>query len=197
MVPTEESISEQFWPLHPSLRLSLPVYRPLIITAAEAGIPDKSLRFNTFNNFAPRFGLAYRLGSDTIIRAGYGVYINQVDGNRETEYLSPPFLIRESGLLNELSANGGPVRTTRTFLPADSKFSPQPTLLAHDPLSSGWGKPFGVTQQWNFAAQRLLPGHFTAEVAYVGSKSDWQQGRIHVNSPLPRTRGHSTASAFP
>ena len=197
VVPTEESISEQFWPLHPSLRLSLPVYRELIITAAEAGIPDKSLRFNTFNNFAPRFGLAYRLGSDTIIRSGYGVYMNQVDGNRETEYLSPPFLIRENGLLNEVDANGRPVRTTGTFLPADSKFSPQPSLLAHDPLFSGWGKPFGVTQQWNLAVQRLLPGHFTAEVAYVGSKSDWQQGRINLNSPLPGPGAIQPRRPFP
>jgi hypothetical protein len=186
VVPSEESISEQFWPLHPSLRLSLPVYRPLIITAAEAGIPDKSLRFNSFNNFAPRMGLAYRLGSDMTIRFGYGIYVTQVDGNRETEYLSPPFLIRESGLLNDVDANGSPIRTTGNFLPSDSKFSPQPSLLAHDPLfNSGWNSPYGYTQQWNLAVQRLLPGHFTAEVAYVGSKSDHQQGRINVNSPLP------------
>jgi outer membrane receptor protein involved in Fe transport len=36
----------------------------------------RSLIQNDYNDFAPRIGLAYKLGSRTVIRAGYGIYFN-------------------------------------------------------------------------------------------------------------------------
>src|SRR4030095_9208285 len=117
VIPNEESVQPQFWPLHPSIGQSLPTYRPLIVTAAEAGIPERSLRLTNYKQFAPRFGLAYRLRSDMTARAAYGISLNKLDATRESEFLSPPFLIRESGLLNPADANGAPTRTTQNMLP--------------------------------------------------------------------------------
>jgi hypothetical protein len=181
VVPDERSISEPFWPLHPSIGLSLPTYQHLTIFARDAGIPTKSLRVTNYRQFAPRFGLAYRLGSATTLRVGYGIYLNQLDGNRESEFLSPPFLIRESGLLNVVNENGAPTRTTQNMLPKDSKFDPIPTILAHDP----WNRGYGVTQQWNFTIQRLFPGKIVGEVAYVGAKGDHLQTSRNFNIPPP------------
>ncbi len=101
IVPDAESISERYWPLHSSLRLSLPTYRPLMVLANEVGLPARSLRPTNYKVFAPRVGIAWRMAKDLTVSTGYGIFFNQLDGNRETEYLSPPFLIRENGIPND------------------------------------------------------------------------------------------------
>jgi hypothetical protein len=52
-----------------------------ILTAAEAGLPD-SLRVTDKNDFAPRFGIAWRPFGDngTVVRAGYGIYYTRILG---------------------------------------------------------------------------------------------------------------------
>jgi hypothetical protein len=89
------------------------------------GISEKYLRATGHYGWAPRIGLAYRLNNNTVIRAGYGLFWVQLDGNRESEFESVPFLIRESGILNDPFI---PTRTTQNFLPAGSAFSQFATL---------------------------------------------------------------------
>lgn len=45
-------------------------------TASQAGLPNRTLRFQDKNNWAPRFGLAYRpeFLKNTVVRLGYGVF---------------------------------------------------------------------------------------------------------------------------
>lgn len=52
-----------------------------ILTAAEVGLPE-SLRKTDKNNFAPRFGVAWRPFGDnqTVARAGYGIYYTRILG---------------------------------------------------------------------------------------------------------------------
>ena len=181
VIPDEESVTPKYWAIHPSIGQSLSTYRPLIITAEQAGIPRRSLRFTNYKQFAPRFGIAYRLRDDMTVRTGYGIYLNQLDGNRESEFLSPPFLIRESGLLNPPDQNGGPSRTTQNMLPKDSRFDPIPTILAHDP----WNRGYGQTHQWNLTIQKLLPAKFVGEIGYVGTKGNHLQTSRNFNIPQP------------
>lgn len=181
VVPNAESISSSRYGLHSSVPLSLPTYGNLIITAAQAGIPERALRFLNKKQFAPRIGFAYRPLEDLTVRAGYGIYYNQLDGNRESELLTVPFLIRESGLQNNPTETGAPSATTATLLPKESKFSPVPFLLAHNPYDKG----FGYTQQWNLFVQKLLPAQFSFEVGYVGTKGTGLQTGRNLNAPLP------------
>lgn len=181
VVANQDAISGDKGNLHSSVARSLPTYQSLIVYAKDLGLPERAMRFLNKREFAPRVGFAYRLGSDFVFRGGYGVFYNQLDGNRETEFLSPPFLIRENGLNNAFTADGAPLHTTQTLFPAGSSFSAQPYVFAHDPYSS----TFGYTQQWNFFVQKLLPGAVALEVGYLGTKGTHLQDTRAYNTPLP------------
>lgn len=174
LVPNQKSVSPPY--LQSSVERAWPFYSQFAVFASDVGISEKYLRATGHYGLAPRIGLAYRLNNNTVIRAGYGLFWVQLDGNRESEFLSVPFLIRESGILNDPFI---PTRTTKNFLPAGSSFSQFATLLAHDPEA----RDFGYSQQWNFAIQRQLPGQFSVDLAYVGTKGTRLQSSRGINVP--------------
>ena len=66
------------------------------------GISEKYLRDSRPQQLGSSRGIGVPLvESSTVIRAGYGLFWVQLDGNRESEFESVPFLIRESGILND------------------------------------------------------------------------------------------------
>lgn len=174
LVPNAASVSPPY--LQSSVERSWPFYSQFSVFASDVGISEKYLREVGHYSWAPRAGLAYRLSNNTVIRAGYGLFWVQLDGNRESEFESVPFLIRESGILNDSFI---PSRTTQNFLPAGSSFSQFATLLAHDPAA----RDFGYSQQWNFAIQRQFPGQFSVDLAYVGTKGTRLQSSRGINVP--------------
>src|SRR5690606_15700420 len=68
VVPNQTILEQYVNPLFPS---AIP-----IVTAAEAGFPERSLREADRNNFQPRIGFAWRPfgGTSTVLRGGYGVF---------------------------------------------------------------------------------------------------------------------------
>jgi hypothetical protein len=193
VIPNRAAVTGDRGNLHASVQRSLPTYAPLSVYASDLGLPERSMRFLKKNQFAPRVGFAYRLGRDFVVRGGYGVFYNQLDGNRETEFLSPPFLIRENGVNNSFTANGAPARTTRTLFPAGSTFSDKPFIFAHDP----WVKGFGYTSQWNFFVQKLLPGSTALELGYLGTKGTHLQNARAYNTPFPGPGSIDDRRPFP
>src|SRR5207249_1571526 len=165
---------------------------PLIVTADQAGVPERSLRDTAWKSFAPRFGLSYRLTDKTVVRGGFGIFYVQLDGNRESEFESVPFLVRENGLLNTI-VDGRPINTIQTFLPAGSSFSPTPSLFAHNPRDGN----FGYTEQWNLFVQRELSGSFVVDVGYVGTKGNKLQQSREFNAPLPGPGAVQLRRPFP
>ncbi len=60
---------------------ALPVaYGNGLVQCGSNGIPA-GCQTNTYNNWAPRFGFAYRLGNNTSIRGGYGLFYEIGNGN--------------------------------------------------------------------------------------------------------------------
>ena len=145
--------------LVPAVAATLPIR-----TAAQAGLPLRSLMYNDGNNFSPRLGLAYRpLGdASTVIRAGYGLYAQFWPG-----------------LLGQ-NATGGPWQSTENFVLENAN---NPTIQFPNPFAttstftgiqsiSGLSANFPAerTHQWNFSVGRQILG-MAVDIGYVGTRS--------------------------
>ena len=128
--------------------------------------PDK-------NNFQPRIGAAYRIGSKWVIRGGYGIY-----------YLGQ----------NEIGAAQGFSRRTNAIVTTDGNLTPAVNLtnafanqaggnllaavgsslgaasfLGEGVTVNNLNRPLPYSHQYSFDIERELPGNMVAEVAYVGN----------------------------
>ncbi|MEP7364005.1 MAG: TonB-dependent receptor [Acidobacteriota bacterium] len=130
------------------------------------------------NNFAPRIGLAYTLGSrgTTVVRAGYGFYYDQ-----------NPLAPGEGLYFN------APYYDFRLYVT-----SAQFPLFLHDPYPANYPFPSppsslsfqrdlrtGYLQHWNFGIQHQLGSNRVAEVAYAGSKGTKLLSARDINQPDP------------
>ena len=139
---------------------------------------------NEMTDFAPRIGFAYRPFEKTVIRGGYGIFWDGIEG-REIDgsadiypYVSRLNLQQTTGAITQTtdqlfpSFAGGPVT------PASDSFiaviiSPQP----HNPYM----------QQWTLSVQRELARNTTLEVNYVGNKGTHLLSRNNINQAYPIT----------
>jgi hypothetical protein len=131
------------------------------------GNPDR-------NNFAPRVGLAYRLNSQTVLRAGGGIFFGTEwgVGTGSTNFGSTGFSIPTDQVV---SLNGV---TPISFLnnpfpdglnqPSGSKLGPA-TALGQSIVFSDKGDVIPYSEQWNFNLQRELPARILFEIGYAGS----------------------------
>ncbi|MEN6536411.1 MAG: hypothetical protein ABFD89_22330, partial [Bryobacteraceae bacterium] len=133
-----------------------------IMTAAEAGFPQRSLTKNDPFNFSPRLGLAIRPFGDstTVIRVGYGLYTQMLPG------------------LHGLRNTGGPWKSEQAFYIVNN----QPTISFPAPfvttsefsglqniVTANVDFPNERTQQWNISIGREFWGT-AIDISYVGTK---------------------------
>ena len=126
------------------------------------------------NKFNPRFGIAYQLNTNTVIRTGYGIF-----------YGVPKFAATDRW-------TGAPYGSTTPWLSTIDGITP--TELLRNPFQQGFVLPVGrgpgllsgvgfglssawatemktpYNQQWNFTIQRHLTTEAMIEVAYAGNK---------------------------
>ena len=152
---------------------SVAPYKGTVLFANVAGQSRGSYNGDK-NNFAPRIGLAYRLGSKWVIRGGYGLYYlgmwypgnNQgfsqrtnatisTDGLTPAVTLTNPFLLQPGG---QLLAAIGSAQGAASFL------GQSPSGVYQDTVA-----PF--SHQFSFDIQRELPGSLLVEVGYVGNQT--------------------------
>jgi hypothetical protein len=137
------------------------------------------------DDFAPRIGLAYRLMSNTVLRAGYGrffMYQETRTGDPFQLYYNLPFVAEPSfntdGVTPILTVSGGFPAIDPTTLTGGS------VTTSAEGADTHLHAP--VLDEWNLNVQHELPGNLLVEVAYVGSKATHLQAILDLNQdPTP------------
>ena len=149
------------------------------------GSDDQRQQWSTnWRDFQPRFGLAYRAGSDLVLRGGYGIAFLPVNGGQ-----GGMGGIQQDGYARRTSfvaTSGGGLNSFVPALPGNGTFAdPYPAGILQ-PYGSGRGAMTQVGQavsfqnpdyviprvhQFNLGIARELPWKVTAEASYVGSRT--------------------------
>jgi hypothetical protein len=145
--------------------------------------------------FAPRIGLAYRLGDKTVLRGGYGIFFDSFE-TREIDDSGDiyPFVVRASDTpVADLANCGTPGNPACNPKNTDNMFPPVP-LHQVNPAQDG-SQFFAViiserphnpyVQQWSLSVQRELARNTTLEANYVGNKGTHLLNRVNIGQPLP------------
>ncbi len=153
--------------------------------AGDAGCPAGGTQ-STIAAFSPRLGLAYRLGSRTSLRGGFGMFYqtpalvhwnNMVD----SAPFSPQFILYGvpfdnpyQGITNPFPAQFAP------FSPgSDIDFQKPLVGVSYDP---GW-RPANV-MSWNLTLEHQLRDDLLARVAYVASKGTHLSYNTDLNAAV-------------
>lgn len=167
-----------------------PVFRAIIgntpiVTAEQAGWPE-ALRQKDLNNFAPRFGFAFRPFADnrTVIRGGWGVFVNDLIGAVFGSTRNIHSSAAET-FTNKVT-NGVP------YLQFPNAFPPTIVTGVADFRSAvqyNMRNPY--TMQWHFTMEREVMRNTGLRLSYVGSTSKGIVHQIDYNQALPSTAAFS------
>ncbi len=152
-------------PEQSTLQLVNPLFPPdiPIITAAEAGLPS-SLAYTDKNDFAPRFGFAYRSKLwDLVLRGGYGVFYNFEAGKYLSNMESGPFTATET--FDNTITGGNPLFAWPQAFPATAQALPlgvQTVYGMNAHIRSAY------VQQWNLTLEKQIRT-YGIRFSYVGS----------------------------
>ncbi len=120
----------------------------------------------TYNNFAPRFGIAYLLrhkpGRETVVRGGFGVFYDTGNDNGAQNF-NQGFPYVSSRVLFNLSYPLSPPQVAPATVPVPLT-PPFPSFYAFDPALR-----LPYTLQWNFAVQQSIGKSQAVTVSYVGA----------------------------
>jgi len=139
--------------------------------ANTAGAPRGSFQPDR-NNFAPRFGAAYRLGEKWVIRGGYGLFYmgqsatgsNQGYSQRTNAIVTVNDLTPAVTLANAFTNQAG-----GRLLNAVGNAEGAASFLGQG-LAVNWqNRPLPYSHQYSFDIQRELRGGVLVEAAYVGN----------------------------
>lgn len=158
-----------------------------VMPGAVQAISDKT-------DFAPRFGAAYRVGQNSVVRGGYGIYTARL-GNGPNFY--NPFL-----LINPQLGSTGPFSISQNYLnvvtpgkqPLLQFPDPYPasTSLAKVPSQTVFGYPrqesLGKIQQFSGTYEREIGKNIGLRASYIGSRSSGLDYTVNTNLPHPSTR---------
>ncbi len=188
-----------------------------LIQAKSGSLYSQALVNPRKNDWAPRFGFAYRAMDKTVLRGGYGiswVHFNRMGGENLLAYNGPNIV---SAIFNQspanlplctssADANGTCFRPTQLGYPANfavpSNFNPLNAQARYIPKDN----PDGYVQSWHLNVQREITPTLVVDAAYVGSHSvhlmvlgDWNQAapnQVGQNLSLQARRPISNFNAI-
>ena len=146
------------------------------------GFSTRALALTDKNNFAPRFGFAYKLDDKTVVRSSYGMFFLAQGQVGFQLTLNAPFV----GGLNYVNTpeQNIVIRTLDQGIPISDPFSPitnpQGTVNAIDPENKT-----GYAQQYSMSIQRQLSSTILFDVSYVGNSSFHLQDQYNLQQAFP------------
>jgi hypothetical protein len=160
-----------------------------ILTAAQAGIPA-GLRYSQKTDFAPRIGFAWRLGDKTVLRGGYGRFIeaplslSAIDGwsVEASDFAS---------FSNSIGSNGLPTLKAPYSFPSNIAL---PGTQWYDLATDIHYKDPHV-DEWDLTVERDLGQGFGLRVGYDGSHGSNLPTDINLNQIAPNTQGYSALAS--
>lgn len=147
-------------------------YDPLngIAQAGVNGIP-RGIVQNHWNTFMPRVGFAWRpWGEDTVIRFGYGLYTERIQGNDVYNVGPNPPNSFTAQIFGAPLSNPGGGEQRRFAGNLQTYDGPYKLPMIH---------------QYNFGIQRRLASGVVATAAYVGTSASHLQTGRNINQPTP------------
>ena len=162
-----------------------------IVSASSAGWNDSLLRTRPLR-FSPRIGLAWNVprAHDTVLRAGYGVYMNQAAYSvLQNLAENIPFFLNKT-VKNSATLCSGARCTTNNILTQNIIGAIGANSVNHD---------FAVeyNEVWSLAAQTPVTMNTSVTVEYVGSRTVHADSATAVNLPLPGgSRPNPNLNAF-
>ncbi|NOT62988.1 MAG: hypothetical protein HOP19_22500, partial [Acidobacteria bacterium] len=162
------------------------------VKAADVGLPDTIVRTDK-NNFAPRFGFAWRMfgNSKMVLRGGYGIFYGSSSLYRMDEYTDTyPFGVTET--FSRVTTDPRRLTLTNAF-PTDRRGFAGVTSTFGQENDSPANQ---YMQSWNLTLEREIGKGTVVEVAYAGSKGTHLQRRYDLNQ-AGRTQATSTIRPFP
>ncbi|MBK9169583.1 MAG: carboxypeptidase regulatory-like domain-containing protein [Bryobacterales bacterium] len=184
VVPNQTILDQYVHPLFPS---QIP-----IVTAATAGFPERSLRFDDRNNFQPRIGFAWRPmgGTKTVFRGGYGMFNDDLTADVASPMYGGPFSVTES-FVNGITSNVPLLTFQRPFLDRGTTGNVDVTGL-----TLAMRNPYA--QQWNLTIERDLGLSTGLRLSYIGTKStNLIYGRNHNQPEAASTPFQQSRRPFP
>jgi hypothetical protein len=218
---------ESHFPAHGEPRVRYEIYFPLIDVDNKLGNfitdrsdPDfgrlvyaglngrsRSLMQAEKNNFAPRFGFAYRVPhtGDLTVRGGYGMFYGNPDeqiGVGAMMTNNPPF-VGAGGLtlIGDRNFPSTAFNLSGKLPPTPAPIRPQDFVLVQSATAGlfSWPRLYRapVVHQWNASFQKQLPAAMVAEIGYVGNGGYGFWGSYAGNQPLtPAPGGVATRRPF-
>ncbi|MGA2629582.1 MAG: carboxypeptidase-like regulatory domain-containing protein [Terriglobia bacterium] len=170
-----------------------------LLFPGDKGISTSSYS-NKYNHFGPRLGFAWSpdAARKWSIRAGFGVYFNQIEEEVTLQNLqSPPFSLTDFGILDK---GGSPGFANPYVDIADPTFSIPNKFPFTPPKPGDANVDFGFFEpmilkvfdpnfttptayNYNFTIQRELPSATILQVGYVGHQGRHLEQRYEINPP--------------
>lgn len=159
-----------------------------IITAKEAGLPERTLAYTDTNNLAPRFGFAYKLTSDnkTVLRGGFGIFYDTYTAALWRSMVGGPYNGSESSPINVVT-NGQALWMWPDMFPRVLSQAGTASLSGQDPNTA---VPY--TEQWSVTIEREI-WNMGLRAAYVGSKTHQLLASRNLNQLVPSTTPYSAS----